>query len=427
MTSSRKLGEDFLIKSENMTKTCIVDNHFADELPIYHSLVMDVFRNFQSGEKRTINFRVWIDNQLNEEYFQKVLDTPVEENDTLESWSYRIFGDKKFGMIITHVETSSTTLCKKLLDKLELIIDQTQIPSGGFDIALFVGNYGWTPLGVHKDLNGGRVIHFHLGPGKKVMYQWEDSIYQELTNNEKNYQFPEKIVEHASKFEFEAGDLYFMNEQKWHIGYASDLSAGLAFWFNHFDRGELIAKLNFYIKDKLLVDKHLPLPSFKSISQDPQAIEFPLRTDNPSRVVLEQFYQELYKDYQLEMLSNGGFYQPGTKISGFTDLRLEHFVRSMPPFKIQYKQHQPNFVTLFVRAHQITFPFHEKLPNLLEKLNSGQTFQIQVLGEPLLEDWADEIVLHLINLLYIHTGVEIMESDQSDQAIFAITELQDNY
>jgi hypothetical protein len=240
------------------------------------------------------------------------------------------------------------------------------------------------------------------------MYQWEDDVYEKLTNSEKNYQSAERIVDHATKFEFKAGDLYFMDESKWHIGYSAELSIGLAFWFNHFDRNELMGRLNTYIKDKLLVEKTKRLDAFLDNKDKTGKIDFPLNTTNPYKHHIEKFYQGLYEDYQLEMLSNGGFYQPAAKLPERDDIRLTHSTKIHHPFKIHYRVQSDEMMTLFIRAHQVQIPNHPDLPHLIDKLNSGEIFGIHTLTESLLEDWSDDVVLYIINLMYTHDAIEIL-------------------
>jgi hypothetical protein len=404
--ATRQLGREFLSLTENMTRTAVVPDLFTEDLGFYHEQLLEIFRNFTS-KNRSVKIQCWVDNKQDINSIQKVLSTPCAEDDDLQSWSEKIFGDKKFGMIVTNVETCAPKLSAHLLHVLDPIIQETKIPAGGFDMALFMGNYGWTPLGVHKDFDGGQVIHFHLGPGPKIMYQWEDDIYEKLANNQKNYQFAEHIAEHASKYEFKAGDIYFMNELKWHIGYSGELSVGLAIWFNHFDRHELVDRLNTYIKDRLLIDKKARLDAFIDVKGDDQKIDFPLNTTNRYKAYIEKFYQALYEDYQREMLSNGGFFEPAGKQSEREDLSLTNIIQTVPPFRIQYRSEDDEVMTLFLRAHQVQVPNHPDLPDVINQLNTGKPFEIQTLMAKLLEDWSEDVVFYVVNVMYTHSAIDV--------------------
>ena len=39
---------------------------------------------------------------------------------------------------------------------------------------MFIGNYGFTPFGVHKENIGEEGFLFHMGPGKKTFLHVED-------------------------------------------------------------------------------------------------------------------------------------------------------------------------------------------------------------------------------------------------------------
>ena len=115
---------------------------------------------------------------------------------------------------------------------IEPLCDLIGIPPLGYEITTFIGNYGWTPLGIHKDVRGENVIHFHLGPGRKQMYIWQDDKYEELVGkNVFNNTNIEPILDKAEEFDFGPRDIYYMPWFENHVGYTEDLSIGVTLWF----------------------------------------------------------------------------------------------------------------------------------------------------------------------------------------------------
>jgi hypothetical protein len=403
---SKQLGSDFLSLSENMSKTCVISDFISEDVAFYQSHVMKVMECVCNKDIYT-QFRVWIGSQESKTYHEKVKSTTPLFNENITAWSERVFGDQKFGMIINNIEAFSPELNKKILHVLDPVIQTTKIPSGGFDMALFVGNYGWTPIGIHKDLNGGKVIHFHFGPGPKTIYQWDDDTYNMLHGQDPETKDIEQWIKHAKAYHFKAGDLYFMNEEMWHIGYSKELSVGLTFWFNHYDRKELFKRLTFYLREKLLEGKEERLPAFSQVETDLNTCDFPISSNNPFKEQIERFFQYLYEDYKLEMLSNGGFYTPPSKRTA-PDLTMDTIVQCVHPYKISYRKNTDELLDLFIRGYKTTVLNHPLLPSVIEQLNTQETFLIKDVAEPLTEEWGDDIILYIFTLLYVHEGIDVV-------------------
>jgi hypothetical protein len=404
--TTKQLGIEFLEKSESMTRSCVFPDFIPGvDLGEFHKEVMEVFKNL-GGPNPTPGFRVWLGNVLSPEYKDIVSKSPPRDDEDFIKWSTRIFGDQKFGFVINYADSAMPRLSSTILHILQPILDSELIPSGGYDIALFAGNYGWTPFGIHKDMVGGKTIHFHLGPAPKVIYQWADDVYDRLTGSPRNYYEPEKILDHATKFEFNAGDLYFMDDSRWHVGYAGEISIGVAFWFNHFDRDEVFNRLNKHLRNAL-VDKSTRLSSFSKVEEDSGITDFPLAINNSYKSYVEKFYQLLYDDYRRAMLSNGGYY---TGVAKRTEQKLElsSAIQLTAPFKILHRRLNDEQLLLFIRAHQVQIFYHEKLPAIIDRINLGEAIRIDQLTADLSEDWADEVILYFINQLIVHRGVDVV-------------------
>ena len=59
------------------------------------------------------------------------------------------------------------------------------------------------PLGIHQDHRGENVIHFHLGPGDKQMYIWDEDAYKELTDLKHNNTDIAPLLPHAKNLVLE--------------------------------------------------------------------------------------------------------------------------------------------------------------------------------------------------------------------------------
>jgi hypothetical protein len=405
---------EVLKATDYLEKPCVIPGFLGADAQDFLTYCHDTLRIIGDGnESESKQLQVWIENQKNESFRDTVRSNPPDPNESIDGWAQRIFGSLKFGMIINDIQNYSTGLCQKMLEMVSPFFNVHGIPAGGFDMALFIGNYGFTPLGIHKDLNGGKVLTFHFGPGPKTMYLWDDETYKHLTGNRPNYQLGQSdpILEHASQiFTFEVGDFFFMPENIWHVGKSEEFSISLTFWLNHYDQETIMDNLMKYVKKKLLREPHKRLSSFKistGVQIQPDKELFVVQTQEEyQQASFEQFFQFLYRDYQYEMLSNGGFMTPPIKKQP-VKIEAANYVTGIEPFKIYYKIKDSEHITLYVRGHQLDLPNQDAFPVFIEKINSGRKYRAEELIAPLLEEWSEDVGYYVLRLIYQHQGIRI--------------------
>ena len=178
---------DFLKTNNDFTETCVIKDAISSEMLNELNLgIMEVLSNRLSMKDINNGFRIYIEGkEQDDDYLKKICETPPLNSDNIKSYTDKIF-DKKFGFIINSGERHSDYISHNILKAVKPLIDLKGIPPLGIEITIFIGNYGWTPLGIHQDHRGENVIHFHLGPGGKKMYIWDEEKYKELTNLKHN-------------------------------------------------------------------------------------------------------------------------------------------------------------------------------------------------------------------------------------------------
>jgi hypothetical protein len=174
-----------------------------------------------------------------------------EPGETVTDWAARSYGQTPFCLIFNYAELLSDRLCRQLSGLVEPFLAQWGIPLNGLHTTTFVGNYGYTPLGIHQDSQGGNVIHFHLGPGPKTMYTWEPDDYARLAQNRPNNLDYAPLLPHAKPYTFGAGDVYYMPWNKFHIGYSDALSVGVTVWFDNHTNDVVFLQLLQHLRDRL--------------------------------------------------------------------------------------------------------------------------------------------------------------------------------
>lgn len=98
-------------------------------------------------------------------------------------------------------------------------------PRAGCDFYTFIGNYGYTPFGVHDDVD--HSLLWHLGPGKKTAYVWPRAEYQALTGGTLATTEYQHLLPHARRYELSPGDLLCIPLGDFHVLETRELSATL--------------------------------------------------------------------------------------------------------------------------------------------------------------------------------------------------------
>lgn len=88
-------------------------------------------------------------------------------------------------------------------------------PTCGVDFYAFLGNYGYTPFGVHDDTD--HSLLWHLGPGAKTAYVWPRASYVELTHGTLSTPDFAALLPHAQRHELQPGDLLFIPMGDFHL------------------------------------------------------------------------------------------------------------------------------------------------------------------------------------------------------------------
>ena len=171
--------DEFLEKTNNMSEPGAFYNCMpSEETALMRTYILEILARLAHMRTSKYGYRVYLKGVLLDgNGMEKIYDLPPLPGETLEQWVVRAFGEQKFGMIINQGERFNLELSKLIALKIQPYLAKTGIPTEGLIYTLFIGNYDSTPLGIHKDLPGKSVMHFHLGPGAKTMYTWDDEVF----------------------------------------------------------------------------------------------------------------------------------------------------------------------------------------------------------------------------------------------------------
>lgn len=405
--------DGFLNTTENMTKTAVLKDCLTKEdTSVMRKLVLEVLAEIARLRTNEFGYRVFVDDkQLEYNELLKVFDSPPLQEDTIESWSKRVFEDHKFGMIINAGEKFNLELSKFIALKVQPLLEKVGLPREGINFTLFVGNYDNTPLGIHQDAPGENVIHFHLGPEGKTMYTWDKDEYEKLVGEMKfNNKEVDKYIPYATEFAFEEGDLYFMPQGEYHVGKNKGLSMAITFWFYNHSKERFANKLNMTVLNQFMQKSRDLLSPDKNHLDDTSGVESTLDLleipDSISNLSLKDLMREAYKDLRYSIHSNAGYRTSPIPLEEDVYFEMDEYIELEKPYKILYKESlDKEKLQVYIRGIKIEFNNFDCIKDLLDEINKGEPVQVKDLLNLLDEDWDEEIGLYILEELYKNHGV----------------------
>lgn len=405
--------ETFLKITNSLTKTSVFKDCISkDETPLMRGEIMSIIRLLCKLRTTQFGFRVFVEGkQVSYKQMEEVYDSPPEEGESVKSWGKRTFGNKKFGIIINRGEKLNNELARRMAYKISPLLNQVGTPLLGVNFTIFIGNYGWTPLGIHTDAPGESVTHFHLGPGEKTMYTWNKKEYEDLAGEKKfNNKNVKKFLPYANVHPFEEGDLYYMPPNEFHIGKSDELSIGLTLWLNNHLKKDLTKKLMNVIMDQYLEESEdTMLPDrnpLEDLSAAEQALALLKLPEDIQSLPFNEVMQEVFKDYRYSLYSNSGYWTRPFPKEDETKYTLEDSFVIEKPFKMKYVE-SLDLVNIYIyaRGTKVVLNNHTCIKTLIDEINKGEVMTIKEAFNILDETWDDNIGFYIINLLDMHNGI----------------------
>lgn len=364
----------------------------------------NVLRNMSTFHIKKINTRIYVDNGMRHDYETKVYHNPPFEVETVFDWSKRIFGENEFGIVINNVEQLNDSLTQRFAVALQPIIEKIGIPLGGIDTVFFVGNYGYTPFGIHIDDNLANISHFHIGPSEKDMILWDIPTFVEKTGTEESNFDYEMMKEFGTSYNIKSNSIFFMPANYYHVGENKGFSIALTFGFRETTHAELVNdalnQANKYLLDSKKVNKHQLLDDL--LADDFIAKEY----KNSS---LETWVSDAVIDYKYSLESNCGFIFPPAKSSEKYDNIISQSIIINSPFKIFLRNKDNQYINLFVRKNRMSIKYNSKIVEIIRLVNEGNKLDVSDLIKISQPELSEKSVIGLITTLLNHKGIILNE------------------
>lgn len=374
--------EFFFNDSKKLTKPAqakqLISKNDVDEMKL---LLTDVLTGFLAKEELHVGLKIYIDNELRNEYIEKMVINPPNIEASLEDWTKQIFNDQNFGIILMGLEQYSNSFAEKSAALVRPLIEIAGLPLNGLSFLFFMGNYGFTPFGIHKDAIGEDGVLFHLGPENKQFYTWDDPKYNAIEHNSKVFRNVSEMLTESQLYELESGDAMFIPHYIYHIANTPKFSLSFVLDFINPPKDRFENELIKETTEEELI----------------QHVEFekPLKLDAPKSVLNDLLdMQSIQKKMQialhrkiLKLKSNGGIGKKSNRIKSRIPSTESFSIKGKKIFPIYLDAQATNNVLIFARGHRIIKNNHPMLSHLVDELNKGKSITLATLQQLMEPSW----------------------------------------
>ena len=319
---------------------------------------------------------------------------PRSQDGSLEGYFERLkksLGKREFGVNVHGLQCGSPHLWFQLRRFLDPLIRRVGLPGQMWDLDTFLGTYGATPFGIHKDQAG----NFAFGVcGHRDYYFWPPDYFCEghpdiLTADRKKFG---PHLDNAIKMPVGPGDILYWPSSHWHVALSNGEPSAV------FYAGEYFGTSTSVVIQSLVhqaIEQHNGIQYQKTLSSDVsrELPKFLSRSEEILRDIVESgVVSELCQKMWCKFLSADGF----TSVPAPRGLRS---FQSDRPYKSSLNRNiawLPSGESLYVACNGLEFEVDrcDENERLLTRLSEGQAVT-----------FGDESGLALLEQLYRRRGL----------------------
>ena len=340
----------------------------------YLDLLKSVVISFAEKNDPFSGLKIFLKGQQDNAQNERLMNLPPNKNESLKDWGNRFFNGEPHGLILNFLENYNNDIVQKMAKTAAPLLSSQGYPLSGLSMLFFMGDYGFTPFGVHKGSPGEDGFLFHLGPAEKTFYFWDTDEYNALTNHSPVYKDTKKILHAAKSYQLKPGDVMYIPNDVYHVANTEEFSASLVLDYRrpsttHLKR-LLVEKLEFDSKNG---DWLSPISANRFGSDN--------RRELIDQLGFNKDLENVLQEHLLSLKGNGGFLSPAIK----SVTKTKPSLRLKEPFKIQYILSDTH-IELFVRGHQLRITRNDRLIEFINQLNSGDLSRLDSLNNEMAFD-----------------------------------------
>ncbi len=359
--------------SGGFRKACVLKGAFSDGF-LSAADITKIFQAVSADEGRLSCLRAYTETAQRPDLQQKLFREPPETED-LEAWGRSRFGGSRFGIVLDRPPLENDAFEARLSEVLTGIYDTAGTAFGAAEPHIFIGDYGYSPFGAHHDQEVGRILHFHLGPGVKQMYIWDEETYVAATGGTMACFDPGPILDRATRYDIGPGDIMVLPTEGFHVGYTPDFSIGFALCLMDADDGDTLR----HAADQALAH------ALEEVEND--GIGLQLTVDISRALWIEN----------TRAASNLSLVPPPPPREALPPENAK--LARLGRFPVVYRERDDEAV-LAGRGHSLELPPAKSLAALADKLNAGKEMTLAEMVELLAADFSEDAAEYIAGQLW---------------------------
>ena len=369
--------------TQKLTKAASAHHVFSqDDIAFIEQRLKRILHAFLSQEELHQGIKVYVDQQLNNKVVRQMASQKPTEDESLEEWCSSIFQEKKFGVVFNSLESYDNQLVERMCDIIQPLLQKAGMPLGGLSFLFFMGNYGFTPFGIHKEAKGEEGFLFHMGPSNKTFYTWDIDEYNQIDHNTEVFHNVEEMLPMAEPYELSPQSVMFVPNDLYHIANTEEFSFSVVMDYINPSREAL----------ETMIAKKIT----EEINDSPKNKEYlaPVNTSESldwnqlfNTTTWEAKYKQALERYISRLKSNSGVLLPviPDRSNYFTS---ENFsIEGKSVFTLLQFEDQNGQRYIMTRGREIPTKRNKNLGQVLKDLNTGKTFTFEALKNILLTEW----------------------------------------
>ncbi|XRE43251.1 hypothetical protein ACIVBQ_001455 [Tenacibaculum discolor] len=370
--------------SQELTKPTSVDNILSDDdVAFLKQELKNIINRFLDKGELHKGLKVYINHELQNGIAEEMTANRPKEHETIEQWCMKLFGDQKFGVVFNSLETFSNEFTERMCHIVAPLLQKAGMPLGGLSFLFFMGNYGFTPFGIHKDAKGEDGFLFHLGPNDKGFYTWDIEEYNQIEHHTKVFHEVEAMLPTSTKYPLKAKSAMFIPHQVYHIAKTDEFSLSVVMDYINPSRDYLEKTIATQIASRELT-KNPKVGHLSPVDITTEELDWnPLL--NPK--TWENKYKNALTKYITKLKSNAGVIQPSILENKEGLLNPPFQIRGKTIFPLLLLTENTEKTCIMARGNEVVVSNNSQLITIIKKLNTGETISFNELQNHLTPTW----------------------------------------
>jgi hypothetical protein len=336
---------------------------FWDDPNAVKLMIESMFSGFAYGAEPPV-LRVYVSRGQRFDLEAKLVSAKRDSSVSFEQWIARVIGHKRFCVTLNGLTRWNDSFHPMLHQRfVRPLLKVTGTPVGGLDFYAFIGNYGFTPFGIHDD--GEHSFLLHLGDETKYAYLWPHEVFLKRAGKPtSNFDFT-GLKRWAVRYILGPGDLLFIPKGVYHVLNSTGFSVTLGFTvFPSTREVQILESL------KLLYEASQTREVFFAGDTNWEKSVRKIKLQVDADALAYQHWR-----YRMILKSNGYVTTPPLELrEDFKDLDLATAYFQVPAkFKIYFSE-TADGLEIFVRGRALRMRSNKSLPKLIGFLNTGKQF-----------------------------------------------------